>query len=320
MWFNRLVYLCALAGAWAFYAYYTAWVSWFALLLILCLPGFSLACSLPSMLGAEVTAEMPRRCKRGERAEIEFSVQSRRGFLAPLCRFAFLKTDCMEGKVSRSRVKMAGRQSVFAVLPTEHCGAVSCSLAKGRAYDRLGLFTLPLRLPRPMELLVEPVPRAPSPEPDLSRLLARAYKPKPGGGFSEVHELREYRPGDPLRDVHWKLSAKTDKLIVREAQQPEQVRALITLDLGLPRERADRVLDALTWLSDRLLEAETPHSICRAGTDGGLLWYTAENRQDAAKSMEKLLRCRLEENAPSLAGRVFANADWRWHLGGEGDA
>lgn len=321
MWRNRFLYLCALAGAVAFYAYYTAWVSWFTLLLILCLPVFSLLCSLPSMLGAELTAELPRRCQRGEKVKIEFCVRCGRGLLAPLCRFAFLKTDCMEGTVGRSRVKMAGRQRCLDALPTEHCGAVACAFARGRVYDRLGLFALPLRLPQPVELLVEPVPNAPSPEPDLSRFQARAYKPKPGGGFAEVHELREYHPGDSLRDVHWKLSAKTDRLIIREAQQPERVNALITLDLSLPRDSADRALDALVWLSARLLEAEVPHSVCCAGPDGGgLLWYRVETPADAAACLEELLRCRLEAGGPSLAGRVFANADWRWHLGGEGEA
>ncbi|MGN1001539.1 MAG: DUF58 domain-containing protein [Oscillospiraceae bacterium] len=316
---NRVLYLGALAGAFAFHAYYTAWVSWFALLLVLCLPVFSLLCSLPAMLGTELRAELPRRCKRGEGAKIEFYLQSGRGLLAPLCRFAFFKTDCMEGTTERKKAKLAGRQRLSVPLPTEHCGAVSCAFARGRVYDRLGLFALPLRLPGPMELLVEPLPLAPEPEPDLSRFRVRACKPKPGGGFSELHELREYRPGDSLRDVHWKLSAKTDKLIVREAQQPEGVRALITLDLRLPRSGADRTLDALSWLSARLLEAEAPHSVCWAGSEGGLRWCRVEKPEDIAACVEELLRQGLSEDGPSLAGRAFDEADWRWHLGGEGE-
>ena len=36
--------------------------------------------------------------------------------------------------------------------------------------------------------------------------------------------VREYRPGDPVRRIHWKLSAKTDRLLIRESM-PEKEEA-----------------------------------------------------------------------------------------------
>ena len=53
---------------------------------------------------------------------------------------------------------------------------------------------------------------------------------KKGGGFSEFHENREYRPGDSVRDIHWKLSGKTDKLIVRQAMEPVQRRLVLAVE------------------------------------------------------------------------------------------
>lgn len=32
----------------------------------------------------------------------------------------------------------------------------------------------------------------------------------------EISDVRDYRPGDPLKSVHWKLSSKTEELIVRD--------------------------------------------------------------------------------------------------------
>ena len=46
------------------------------------------------------------------------------------------------------------------------------------------------------------------------------YKPKSGGGFSDFYELREYRQGDSLKNIHWKLSSKYDDLIVKEPSLP----------------------------------------------------------------------------------------------------
>ena len=64
-----------------------------------------------------------------------------------------------------------------------------------------------------------PIPETPEPMPTLpaGETAGSAVKPKPGGGFSEDHDLRPYIEGDPMNLVHWKLSSKHDELIVRES-------------------------------------------------------------------------------------------------------
>ncbi|MBE5943827.1 MAG: DUF58 domain-containing protein [Lachnospiraceae bacterium] len=39
---------------------------------------------------------------------------------------------------------------------------------------------------------------------------------KKGNDFSDVHDIREYIPGDKLMSIHWKLSAKRDILMVKD--------------------------------------------------------------------------------------------------------
>ena len=38
-----------------------------------------------------------------------------------------------------------------------------------------------------------------------------------GNDPSEIFDIREYVPGDDIRSIHWKLSSKTDTLILKEA-------------------------------------------------------------------------------------------------------
>ncbi|MFQ8759734.1 MAG: AAA family ATPase [Intestinimonas sp.] len=38
----------------------------------------------------------------------------------------------------------------------------------------------------------------------------------------EDYDLRPYRPGDPIRTVHWKLTSKRDELVVRETLEPRR--------------------------------------------------------------------------------------------------
>ncbi|MCQ2522596.1 MAG: DUF58 domain-containing protein [Lachnospiraceae bacterium] len=44
------------------------------------------------------------------------------------------------------------------------------------------------------------------------------YVPE-GEQTGDIKELREYRPGDKLKDVHWKMSAKADTLMVKEFEK-----------------------------------------------------------------------------------------------------
>lgn len=60
------------------------------------------------------------------------------------------------------------------------------------------------------------------------------------GESEEFVSLREYRPGDPLRHIHWKSFAKIGKPIVKEFQEEFFVRHALVLDTfaAAPRERA----------------------------------------------------------------------------------
>ncbi len=79
--------------------------------------------------------------------------------------------------------------------------------------------------------------------------------------MGEDYELREYRPGDPMRAVHWKLSSKWDELIVRERSQDDTLLPLLTLDLCGQPEELDRLLDKLLGLSDAFLRGQQLHAV-----------------------------------------------------------
>ena len=50
-------------------------------------------------------------------------------------------------------------------------------------------------------------------------------------GGEDFYTLREYQRGDDLRRVHWRSSAKTDELMIRQLETPWQSRALVLLDV-----------------------------------------------------------------------------------------
>ena len=149
--------------------------------------------------------------------------------------------------------------------------------------------------------------------PQLKKRPMRLWRPKPGGGFSEIHDLRLYRPGDDLKHIHWKMSAKTGKLIYREPMEPVQKGYVLNITVSGTTEELDRKLGKLLWTSRMLLEGEFTHTV-RAMTAKGLVLFTVENEA----SLEACLRSLLgTPKAETTAVDGAADALWQHHIGGD---
>ena len=76
---------------------------------------------------------------------------------------------------------------------------------------------------------------------EARELEASVAAPRSGAG-SEMFGVREYRPGDSLRRIHWRSSARHGELVVREYEPPGLRTLAILLDPAPPStELADQV-------------------------------------------------------------------------------
>jgi hypothetical protein len=66
------------------------------------------------------------------------------------------------------------------------------------------------------------------------------------GDSEEFISLRDYRPGDPLRKIHWKSWAKTGKPIVKEEQDHFFIRHALILDTFHQEQYSDLLEEALS--------------------------------------------------------------------------
>ncbi len=64
---------------------------------------------------------------------------------------------------------------------------------------------------------------------DRTRVPQQAL-PQPGVS-GEFLSVREYRPGDSLRHIHWRTSARANRLIVREFEEDNRPSLILALDL-----------------------------------------------------------------------------------------
>lgn len=62
---------------------------------------------------------------------------------------------------------------------------------------------------------------------------------RPGTDPSETFSIREYLPGDPIRQIHWKLSQKNDTTMLRELGLPVAEETLLLLDTSASDDGLD---------------------------------------------------------------------------------
>ena len=116
------------------------------------------------------------------------------------------------------------RESVLFDLRTEYCGNLHISAEHCRLQDMFGLSSWKLIAPTGTDILVPPeVFNVTVTQIEDSGVVVDSdeYSPlKPGFDPSETFAIREYIPGDPIKNIHWKLSRKTDRVMVRELGLP----------------------------------------------------------------------------------------------------
>ena len=262
---RRLVYLTGLVMGVVFHSLYGQYLSFILLRFLILLPFVSLLVSLPAMLRVRVWLSASGASPRGEAAAARLRIDSR--FFLPVgcLSLTFSGENKFTGdKVDKKRFRYWGvlQAEEELSLPSERCGVISCSLGRVWAWDYMGIFALPVRRCDPAVYTVLPIPQKPQPVPELDQDSAITLKPKPGGGYSEEHELRPYRQGDPLNVIHWKLSSKLDEPIVREPQLMKRKRITLSVTPKGAGKDLESQLDQLLYLSLDLIEKGIPHRIC----------------------------------------------------------
>lgn len=178
------------------------------------------------------------------------------------------------------------------LFPMENCGNVCIQIGYAMCYDLLGLFGWKRPLDKTIDVLVHPA------EVRLQTELSRRPETKTSGKWydparkgqdvSEMAGLRNYIPGDSLGRIHWKLSGKSEELVVREFGYPSDYNVLILYDMKkqvndqkIANKRNNAVLAMTTALSYSMLEMGLEHQVGKmeAGEFQSTPVYSAETHE-----------------------------------------
>lgn len=134
------------------------------------------------------------------------------------------------------------------------------------------------------------------PVPQLTEDSAITLKPKPGGGYSEEHELRPYRQGDAINSIHWKLTSKLDVPIVREPQLMKRKRVTLLVDPAPVGDDLESQLGQLLFLTRSMLESK----VAFTAYFGSLRQYIREQKDMDIFLKTILSSCKDRGRAPHI--------------------
>ena len=258
---NIIIYLCLLTGTFLFSIFYYAWFSWFLFLTVVSIPIISLLLSLPFMIRS-VRSDIEIFAKENVFVKDEFYIaisgRKKKPLFCPMLTLNIKSTNLTANLSENIKIRFSGTFTKPLIRQcnslTQHCGQLDIVCKNGKVYDMLGIFFLPIRIKKRSFVRVLPKQQKPKIIPDSSNFTVTGYKPKPVGN-SEIYELREYRHGDSLRNVHWKLSSKSDGLIVKEPNVPIIKNCLIMPFFGDNADENDVVFAKLMYVCRYMIKS-----------------------------------------------------------------
>ncbi|MFK7819080.1 MAG: DUF58 domain-containing protein [Planctomycetaceae bacterium] len=195
----------------------------------------------------EVNRECPPSAGAGETFSVHITLRNKRRFLS--CRLMriedtlsnkleelkgrvlFFRIPVQESRTTSYRVRLMQR-GIYTLGPTLVSSRFPFGLGeRGRYFET------------PDEILIHPQIGELSPA-CWRRVLgddrpALEHRARSGVFDDDFNQIREYRPGDPVRNIHWRTSARMNDLMVREFQENREHDAIILVELWQAPDTAE---------------------------------------------------------------------------------
>ena len=305
---NRILYFYLLLLSFLFFLLFDLYLFHLLLVFLLVLPFLSALMALPVCLRLRYRMEVEDDIVPKGDCILRLTAENASPLPCARVRFKLLRRNAL-GHTGDTYLDSAQETVQFSLPPNRafslqpnlhlaHCGKVELSVSRVDVCDMLGLVCLPVpRGNSPCGGCVYVLPELQSRRIDTEDaadlgLDSSTYSPdKPGGDPAEIHELRDYRPGDPRHSIHWKLSTRLDRLIVREFGLPLNpcLHFLLELRAGATPANAEYMLGTLLALSEYLTAREAVHSISWVGEGDVLRTVSVTGPESLAAALHELL-------------------------------
>ncbi len=182
----------------------------------------------------------PMKANKGQEAVLSIQIHNDKPFIFPYIKLFY--------NTPTSLLMNAEKEDVLSILPFRHgeireefvCslrGQYALGIDRIEVGDIFGLFTFSMNLSRkpyykPLLLTVYPrvLKLSHLPLPEIQQEGAAIHQLLKTEEAATLSEIREYRYGDPLKRIHWKLSSKLQKIQVMNYEMTTQPHTLLFIE------------------------------------------------------------------------------------------
>jgi len=248
---------------------------------------------------------------KNEPAELKIKTENKSRLPVPSCT---MKLDCVNVLTGEKKeipltysYGPKGKREGGLKLTSAFCGKQALTVKEAVITDPAGLFQHRREAASEAAVYVMPeIKKIEIPSDYLDSYDMESYtysQRKKGQDTGEVFGIREYRDGDSPKQIHWKLSAKMDDIMVKIPSFPIENKLLVLLDNSSPfsaeaePERKSALVELFFSLSYTLLQTNIPHS---------LGWVDHESGSFVMKRIEN--EDQMWEAVPDALGAGIGNA------------
>ena len=209
-----------------------------------------------------------------------------------------------------------GSKSSTFGLVSEFCGMEEVKIHKALISDPAGLFCREQKIDSATAVFVMPEVKEieiPSEYLDAYDMESYSYSQHlKGTDNGEVFGIREYADGDSPKQIHWKLSAKMDELMVKIPSYPIENKLVVLLDNSIAEgqelspSRRSELMEMFFSVSMSLLKKNITHSLGWCDhPSGSFILKRIENENDMWMAVPEALSAGIETSMLSTPYRFL---------------
>ena len=187
----------------------------------------------------------------GDELELQVRLAHRARYFALNCMLAMEAENVFRESQSLWEISMpvqpGGVSKAVLPLKAEYLGKYHIRCKEGKLRDLLGIVEAVIPAESYCEITVLPDisgENGVDTSGFLSGMSESEESREKGHDFSEVYDIREYIPGDKLRDIHWKISAKQGELMVKERISVSGSQMVLRIALSQEKDISERLLQS----------------------------------------------------------------------------
>lgn len=260
----------------------------------------------------DVKFELPDFAEKSAVTQGHMLITNHKRTLCPFCKVLITSENLLNGELNSFPLQFSltpnGKRQIAFDISDNYCGKIVFKVSLAKCYDIFGLTYKKVLVTAVGKLHILPeilndcaigISKLSDNTNDNSYSADRA-----GYDLNEPYEYREYAVGDSPKSIHWKLSEKLDRLIVRQGGMPSQQACILILDTNIHADEfpsfdmLSKTAELYISVSKDFCDRDVAHMLCYFDhSKNELFAYTVGSEDDWFSVIPKLLSASFKQDS-----------------------